>query len=286
MFRIRFALLVLVGCAAPAHATEAPMFREQEIQKCDALTDKKQWKLADACITKLDASGSDKEKRALFYSRLTWLIAQEKLADAQTLADETIARVKPLPDPWECWLYNAANWVAWARGDLAAAVKYTEGMKDSSARHQMSRPEGRALALHYYWDRAYLQRELARSLPAGADRDAAMVQAEASRASYRKIADPEMEADGLAVLDAFFLVREGKGKEAKAAIAKVDRTAKGDLQDQYIVALALEAGGDRVGAEAVRKIIRTSKNIYPMKALIVRQIARDKSPPKHDKPAP
>lgn len=251
------------------------MFRQQAIERCDKLTAQKSFKQAEACIRKLEKSASEKELRVLFYSRLTMLLMQGKLVEAQTHVDGKIAAVKDLPDSWECWLYNAANWVAWTRGDLRAAVQYTEGMRDSMPRHQIARPEQREIALHYLWDRAYLLLDLALSLPAAEQADA-IAKAEAGRAAYQKLADPEEQADGLAVLDAYFALRQGRGKEALERVAKVERSPNGDLQDQYIVALALEAGGDKKAAEALRQIIRTSKNVYPMKAVIVRQLAIDK----------
>lgn len=269
-----------------ARATEAPMFRQQAIERCDKLTDQRKFKQSEACIAKLEKSASGKELRFLFYSRLTSLLMQEKLTEAQAHVDRKIAEVKDRPDSWECWLYNAANWVAWMRGDLRAAVQYTEGMRDSMPRHQIVKPEQRGLALHYLWDHAYLLLDLALSLPP-AEQAEAIAKAEADRAAYHQLADPEHEADGLAVLDAYFALRQGRGKEALERVAKVERSPKGDLQDQYIVALALEAGGDIKGAEALRKIIRTSKNVYPMKAVIVRQLALDKqhSPIKAAPPA-
>jgi len=81
------------------------------------------------------------------------------------------------------------------------------------------------------------------------------MKAAAARQDYHAIADPVQEADGLAVLDAYFALRQGRGKEAMTHVAKVNRRADGDLQDQYIAALALEAGGDRQGAEAVRNLL-------------------------------
>lgn len=277
-------LLVVIALAGSVQATESPQFRRQLIEACDQHTDKGRHKQALACITKLEKSASSKELRFLFYSRVTSLIAQNKLDEAQTLIADRITAMKGDPGGEEIWLHNASNWVAWGRGDLPRAVAETEGMRESASRVQLPPPQMRGAMLHYLWDRAYLLLDLA--LAQSPVQAAALATAEAARQDYHKVADPVAEADGLAVLDAYFALRQGRGKEAMAHVAKVERGPNGDLQDQYIVALALEAGGDKKGAAAVRKIIRTSKNVYPMKALIVRQLPLDQKKSPIGAPAP
>ncbi len=267
----------LAGCLAAsslARATEAPRVRKEELDRCDALVGKKRFVEAERCVATLERDASTPERRAILYTRLTALILREELMRAQTLVDEHLAKAKGEPDGWECWLHNAANWVAWGRGDLPAAIRYTEGMKESLGRHRVSREEARAVILHYLWDRAYLL--LDQALASAGDRAPLLATAEQARQAYHQAADPKEDADGLAVLDAYFALRLGRGAEALRLVEQVERGPNGDLQDQYIVALALEAGGDRKAADAVRKVIAGSKNIYPMKALIVRQLERDR----------
>ncbi len=76
--------------------------------------------------------------------------------------------------------------------------------------------------------------------------------AEAALEDYR----PTGFADSIAILDAYFAALDGKREAALAAAKRVDPTKNGDLEDLYLVVVGLEVGGDKAGAEAVRKQMR------------------------------
>jgi hypothetical protein len=78
-------------------------------------------------------------------------------------------------------------------------------------------------------------------------------------------------------LEAFFDLEDGQGAAARRAVAHVDVAKRGDVQDLYVIARALEAGGDAAGAEAVRARIRDSDNVYLGLAIYRRQLALDRA---------
>jgi len=111
--------------------------------------------------------------------------------------------------------------VKWAEGDLAGALAENAKLGQALTRAE---PEARAdLYLHYLWDRAYLLRDQADRAPA-AEKAGALAQAEAARAEYGRAATAA-EADGLAVLEAYFAWRSHDAAAATAAARRVDSSA-------------------------------------------------------------
>ena len=121
----------------------------------------------------------------------------------------------------------------------------------------------RGAMLHYWWDRSYLAAEAGRT-----------AEADEARAEFDKLGNQPDDADSRKVLDAWLAFTRGDGAAARAAASAVNLVKDSDLQDLYVVALALEAGGDATGAEKVRAQIRKGPR-YPMKPLILQQMVRD-----------
>ena len=156
-----------------------------------------------------------------------------------------------------CW--NTATWVKWAQGDLAGALAENAKLGQALTRAE---PEARAdLYLHYLWDRAYLLRDQADRAPA-AEKAGALAQAEAARAEYGRAATAA-EADGLAVLEAYFAWRSRDTAAATAAARRVDLARDQDAQDLYIVALVLEDAGDAKTAADLRARIEKAHYMMP-----------------------
>ncbi len=174
----------------------------------------------------------------------------------------------------EFWLHNELTWVRWSAGDLAGALAECEAMRDAIERSTLAKAAKEGLMLHQLWDHAYLLLEVADAQPA-TSRAAALSYANDARERYEELAKPAGDHDGMAVLEAFFLLHEHAFAAAREAAKKVDLDKDSDLQDLYVVALALEAGGDAEGAWAARARIRGSKNVYLMRPLIVRRMDRD-----------
>jgi len=176
-------------------------------------------------------------------------------------------------DDTEFWLHNELTWLRWAEGHNDAALAEVEAAKATLDHGTLPEAKRTALRLHELWDRAYLLIEIAMAMPA-ASRGKALDAAHAARAAYDALAVPNHDSDGMAVLEAFFLTREGKGKAAAVASKKVDVDKDTDLQDLYVISRAFDASGDHAAAAAVRGRI-CSGHEYLMKPLIVAQLAHE-----------
>jgi hypothetical protein len=80
--------------------------------------------------------------------------------------------------------------------------------------------------------------------------------------------------DGMAVLEAFFALRASDGRAALAAAKRVNVEQDSDLQDLYVLGMALDAGGDHGAARFARERICSGKDDL-MKPLILLQLAQE-----------
>ena len=170
-------------------------------------------------------------------------------------------------------IHNALTWVRWAEGDLVGALREVDAGKSALVRAHLPTEASARAGLHEKWDRAYVLLELALAAPPLL-RASSLAAANDARADYEKAAAPLADHDGMAVLAAFFAVREKNVKAALAAAKQVDVDKDGDLQDLYVLALAFDLGHDHPRAEAIRARIRSGKD-YLMKPLILRQLDAD-----------
>jgi hypothetical protein len=176
-------------------------------------------------------------------------------------------------DDMEFWLHNELTWLHWADGDLKGALAEVDAAKDTLDRSSIDEPSKKKLKLHELWDRAYIDLEI--SIAASPENhDALYSKADDARNEYQELAIAENDHDGMAVLEAFFAVRKNDGNHAKLAAKRVDIEKDSDLQDLYVIALALDLGGDLAGAQNVRARICSGPE-YLMKPLIVHQLARE-----------
>jgi hypothetical protein len=197
------------------------------------------------------------------YARATEAAGKRDLAAALREL-EPIARktANDTTSPLAYWIHNELTWVRWGLGDVQGALAETELGAKALDRSVIAPNEVEKMRLHALWDRAYLLLELG---DGGADR---------AFADYVKLARLHEDNDGIAVLEAFFMVRRRDATRAVAAARRVDVAKDTDLQDLYVIALALDAGGDRATATAVRGRI-CKGNTYLMKPLVVVQMARE-----------
>jgi hypothetical protein len=176
-------------------------------------------------------------------------------------------------DDMEFWIHNELTWLHWADGDLKGALAEVDGAKGALDRSTIDDPSKKKLKLHELWDRAYVDLEIANSA-SPENHDTLYSKADDARNEYQELALAENDHDGMAVLEAFFAVRKNDGNHAKLAAKRIDVEKDSDLQDLYVIALALDLGGDLAGAQNVRARI-CSGPVYLMKPLIVRQLARE-----------
>ncbi len=160
------------------------------------------------------------------------------------------------------WIHNQLTWLQWGRGDLKKALAETDAGSAALDRSKLPKEEIESMRLHALWDRAYLLLEL---------HDPHAVNA---FGAYETLARAKDDRDGLAVLTAFFAARDHRAADAAKAARAVDVEKDSDLQDLYVIALAIEASGDRPRAIEIRHRICAAKP-YLMKPLIVAQLARE-----------
>ncbi len=282
MRRLGLALLVVAGCAhapgpvKPPAATAAAVppaagssFKER-IDAAQKLIADGRGEEAERALAQARAGASAHQLDVITFYEATVALERGDFERATALYQARIeaAQKAAHPDGTESWLHNALTWVRWGAGDAAGALAENQAAGTSATRSEAESADKRELLLHYWWDKAYLLLEQRRELEANVARD-----------EYQKLANAKEQHDGLAVLAAWFALLRGDGAAARAAAATVNVAEDGDVQDLYVIARALEAGGDADGAAAVRAKIAAAPP-YPMKPLIMRQIAKDKAIPR------
>ena len=174
----------------------------------------------------------------------------DRAAAALVALIPTLARHPELPD--EFWSHNAMMMIREAQGDPAAALAEDDQATLCAARGTWDPPGRDTLAFQKdRWHRAYLTRMLAESR-AGSVKQALIQYAQAALDEYRPVGFPE----AVAVLEAYFAARDGRREAALVTARRVDPAKDDDVEDLYLVVVGLEAGGDRAGAEAVRRVMR------------------------------
>ena len=190
--------------------------------------------------------------------------------------DGAIAQLEPFvratanrtDEPLAYWIHNQLTWLHWGKGDLKRALAETDAGSDALDRSKLPKDEIESMRLHALWDRAYLFIEL-RDPRAGT-----------AFGAYELLAKAKNDHDGLAVLTAFFAARDHRAADAAAVAKEVDVEKDADLQDLYVIALAIESAGDASRADTIRARICTAKP-YLMKPLITAQLAREGHPCAH-----
>ncbi|MCA9588886.1 MAG: hypothetical protein KC657_26400 [Myxococcales bacterium] len=183
-----------------------------------------------------------------------------------------LAEHPELPD--EFWAHNAMMMIRAAQGDPAAALAENDQATLSAARGTWSPDTRDKLAFQKdRWHRAYLTRMLAESR-SGTVKQSLVSYAQASLAEYRSQGYP----DSIAVLEAYFAALDGKREAALAAARRVDVSKNDDVEDLYLVVVGLEAGGDKAGAEAARRVMRRPGPPSISRAVMLRWLDLDQKP--------
>jgi hypothetical protein len=263
--------LVVVAAGGCAHRPPPPVAAPAPttLPACEQLLAQHQLEPAQKCLAALPPEVS--AKPAAVYLRATACLYREDYAGATRAFDGLIAQTRAQPTPdrsKEAWTHNALTWVRWGAGDLQGAIAENEQVAQTLVNAPVSDEKKRGILLHYWWDRAYLLLDLSLKDASAAAR------ADQARRSYELLARQPDEHDGLAVLAAYFAWRRHDGAAALAAARQVDPAKDDDVQDLYILALALQAGGDADGAAAIRERIAAAAE-YPMKPLILHELARE-----------
>jgi hypothetical protein len=254
--------LVLVGCAhAPATTPSTTATPKKVLHDADAAVAAGRYADALALLAPYDGHGD----ADVAYLAATARLYQRDFAGAarelEALVDD--ARARHAPDRG-VWPYNALTWVRWAEHDHAGAL--AENDRFAKAAEPLPPDDRRGALLHYWWDRAYLLEE----------EPSTRGEAAKARHEYESLARLPDQADGVAVLAAFFAVEEGDGVRALAEAKKVDANKDDDLQDLYVLQAAYDLGGDAATAAALRATIAKG-NEYPMKPVILQRLELDRT---------
>lgn len=211
------------------------------------------------------------------YREATEAVAHGDTARAAELLARVVDEAKTRPgDDLEFWIDNELTWIRWIAGDPAGARAEVDHARTALDHSTLPADKVLRLRLHELWDRAYLALDEARH-EKGAARARWMAEADRDRAAYDAAAKPAGDHDGMAVLAAFFAWAHGDGRAAGVEAKKVDMAHDDDLQDIYVLGLALESAGDNQAAESARTLVCKGHD-YLMKPIVVRAMAADGHP--------
>jgi hypothetical protein len=178
----------------------------------------------------------------------------------------------------EFWAHNALMMLREAQGDPAAALAEDDQATLAAARGTWGdSPQDRENLAYTKdrWHRAYLTRMLA-EMRKGSERQALTGYAQAALEDYRTRAHAlGGYDDSIAILDAYFAALAGDGSGALRAAKLVDPAKDDDVEDLYLVVIGLRAGGDRAGAEAVERIMRSAPATYMARSIMVSWLDHD-----------
>lgn len=174
-----------------------------------------------------------------------------------------------------------------ADGDLLGALVECEEMTRAGAlgTWSSSDPDRMTLVrLKEHWHRAYLLRMIAQTLT-GDERQAFISYAEAARQDYVALAAPLRSlGDSIAVLNAYFAFCDGDRVRMREAARRVNVAADDDVEDLYLVQLALDGAGDGEAAAAVRTRIAALTFVTVLTPVFAAWMRADQAPP--DQPRP
>lgn len=185
----------------------------------------------------------------------------------------------------EFWIHNMLMMLREAQGDIPAAIVECDQETLAGLRGTWAADGDEPREIHTWlkdtWHRAYLHRMLAERLT-GSRRQATLRYAEAARRAYTRLAARAgHHDDSVAVLDAYFAALDGDKARALAAARRVDVAGDDDLEDLYLVLIALDAGGDAPGAAVVRQKILSSTAVYLGAGIVRHWVELDALPGPH-----
>ena len=164
-----------------------------------------------------------------------------------------------------------------ADGDLVGALVECEEMVRAGTVGTWTSSEVDRMTLvmlKEHWHRAYLLRIIAQTLADG-ERQAFIEYAERARQDYVRLATPLGLRDSIAVLDAYFAFSDGDHARMREAARRVNIAEDDDVEDLYLVQLALDGAGDREAARAVRTRILASAPATVLTPVFLRWIRTD-----------
>jgi hypothetical protein len=202
---------------------------------------------------------------------------------AKVMADHLASASRATPVGFN--FHNAMIALRTADGDLLGALVETEEMTRAGVLGTWKPSEGDRMTLvrlKEHWHRAYLLRMIAQTVPP-AEREAFIGYAEVAREAYVALAAPLGDAnDSVAVLDAYFAFCDGDPVRMREAARRVNLATDDDVEDLYLVQLALDEAGDHDAATAIRSRVLALTSVYLMVPVIQAWLRSDQA--FHDQP--
>jgi hypothetical protein len=168
-----------------------------------------------------------------------------------------------------------------ADGDLLGALAECEEMTKAGTLGTWSSPDVDRMTLVHlkeYWHRAYLLRMIAQTLTS-AERRAFIDYAESARQQYVVLASPLAGLSAsIAVLDAYFAFCAGDRVKMREAALRVNVREDDDVEDLYLVQLALDGAGDSDAAAGIRKRIIASAPTTVLTPVFLMWMSTDEAP--------
>jgi hypothetical protein len=166
----------------------------------------------------------------------------------------------PRSDAASFRLHNLLIALRTVQGDLFGALAETEEMTKAGERGKWPESDSDRMSLvrlKEHWHRAYILRMAAQRY-GGAAREALVRYANRARQDYVAVATPlKTLGNSIAALDAYFAFCDGHRSAMLSAARRVNLTEADDLEDLYLIQLALDGGGDTAGADRVRRRMRS-----------------------------
>lgn len=167
-----------------------------------------------------------------------------------------------------------------ADGDLVGALLECEEMVKAGMLGTWTSPDVDRVALvklKEHWHRAYLLCMIAQTL-AGAERQAVVDYAEHARQDYVALATLPDLRDSIAVLDAYFAFCDGDRARMREAAHRVNLAEDDDVEDLYLLQVALDGAGDGDAAAAIRARVLGSAPVTVLTPVFQHWIRTDSAP--------
>lgn len=281
-------VVVLAACGCAAHASKAsappaapPTPNQRMVSEITAVLLREDHEEAAAIVARARQMPLPEQPSAklVVYFDATVHAYQGDYRGAAKVMYDHVAKVGPtVQEAFD--FHNAMIALRTADGDLLGALVECEEMTRAGALGTWKPSDGDRMMwvrLKEHWHRAYLLRMIAQTLE-GAARQVFIGYAESARRDYVALAGPlGTLGDSIAVLEAYFAFCDGAPARMLEAARRVKVSENDDAEDLYLVQLALDGGGEREAAAAVRARILALGSATVMTAIIRGWIRADEA---------
>ena len=282
-------LLVACGCApagarpgaAPPAAASAAAARQQLVDQVTQALRRGDPAAAAEAVERARHQVPAPSAQLLAYLDATVHSYQEDFQGAARVMNDHVAKAGATTQDAFAF-HDAMIALRTADGDLLGALVECEEMTEAGTLGTWRSDDGDRLTtvrLKQHWHRAYLLRMIAQTL-AGAEREAFLGYAERARQAYVALAAPlGTLGDSIAVLDGYFALCDGDPARMRDAAHRVHVAEDDDVEDLYLVQVALDGAGDHAAAAAVRARIRALPFVTVLTPVMLAWMRADEADP-------